>query len=114
MGEQFIINHALVVPQFSDDENILPHAVDISGFEHFVGLHIPIAPEWGIVDILIGQSDKALQTVHEEHGKGVDPEEPNYVLDHAPRDHRKWRESGRKLLLFGIIDCTKSKCQFFG
>ena len=36
-GEQFKIDNALVVPQFSDDENILPHAVDVSGPEHFIG-----------------------------------------------------------------------------
>ena len=71
--------NALVVPQFSDDENILPHAVDVSGLEHFVGVHIPVAPERGRMDVLIGQSDKALLTVLEER-EGVDSEEPNYVL----------------------------------
>ena len=37
-GEQFNINNALVVPKFSDDEKTLPHAVDVSGFEHFEGV----------------------------------------------------------------------------
>ena len=78
-GEQFKINNALVVPQFSDDENILPHAVDVSGLEYFVGVHIPVTLERGRVDVLIGQSDKALLTVLEER-EGVDPQEPNYVL----------------------------------
>ena len=78
-GEQFKINNALVVPQFSNDEAILPHAVDVSGREHFVGVYIPVAPERERVDVLIGQSDKALLAVLEER-EGVDPEKPNYVL----------------------------------
>ena len=78
-GKQFRINNASVVPQFSADENILPHAVDVSGLELFVGVHIPVTPEPGRVGVLIGQSDKALLTVHEER-EGVDPEESNYVL----------------------------------
>ena len=53
--------------------------MDVSGLEHFVGVHIPVAPERGRVDVLIGQSDKALLTVLKEL-EGVDPEEPNYVL----------------------------------
>ena len=65
-GEQFKIDNALVVPQVSDDENILPHAVDVSGLEHFVGVHIPVATERERVDVLLGQSDKALLTVLEK------------------------------------------------
>ena len=53
--------------------------MDVSGLEHFVGVHIPVAPERGRVDVMIGQSDKALLTVLEER-EGVNPEEPNYVL----------------------------------
>ena len=78
-GEQFKIDNALVVPQFSDDENILPHVVEVSGLEHFVEVHIPVVPERGCVDVLIEQSDKALLAVLEER-ESVDPEEPNYVL----------------------------------
>ena len=44
---------ALVVPQFFDDENTLPHAVDISEFEHFEGVEIPVAPGRDRVDFLL-------------------------------------------------------------
>ena len=73
------VAYAQLDTQFSDDEKIIPHAVDVSGLEHFVGVHIPVAPERRRVDVLIGQSDKALLAVFEER-ESVDPEEPNYVL----------------------------------
>ena len=78
-GEQFMISDALVVPQFLDDAEILPHVVDISELDHFEGVHILVAPKRGHVDVLIGQSDKLLLTVLEER-EDADPEEPNYVL----------------------------------
>ena len=78
-GEQFAINDALVVPQFNDDKNTLPHAEDTSALEHFDGVEIPVAPERERVDVLIGQSDKALLTVQEKR-EDVDPEEPKFVL----------------------------------
>ena len=78
-GEQFMISNALVVPQFSDDDNILPHAVDVSKRDHSEGLHISVVPERGRVDVLSGQSDKLLLTVLEKL-EYADPEEPNYVL----------------------------------
>ena len=65
-GEQFGIYDALVVPQFNDNKNTLPHAVDTYALEHFDGVEIPVAPERERVDVLIGQSDKALLTVLEE------------------------------------------------
>ena len=57
-GEQFHINGAVVVSQFLDDENTLPHAVDTSTLEHFEGVHIPVVPDRRRVDVLIGQCDK--------------------------------------------------------
>ena len=78
-GERFSVADALVVPQFFDNENTLPHAVDISEFEHFEGVEIPVAPGRDRVDVLIGQSHKSLLTVLEER-EGAGPEEPNLVL----------------------------------
>ena len=78
-GEQFHINGAVVVPEFLDDENTLPHAVDTSTLEHFQGVQIPVVPDRRRVDVLIGQCDKTLLTVLEER-ESIDPEEPNYVL----------------------------------
>ena len=111
MGEQFKINNALVVPPISDDENILPHAVDISGLEHFVRVHTPVAPEWGRVDVLIEQSDKALLTVLEERD-GADPEEPNYVLTRLEPITSGGR-AGRNFCSSRSLSAL-SKCQFFG
>ena len=79
MDDEFMIEDALVVPQFLDDAATLPHAVDTSGLLHFHGVDIPEAPDRERVDVLIGQSDKSLLTVLEERA-GAHPEEPNYVL----------------------------------
>ena len=78
-GEKFVIENALVVPQFSDDVSTLPHSVDVTELKHFQGTHVPVAPERNRIDVLIGQSDKLLLTVLEER-EGASPEEPNYVL----------------------------------
>ena len=78
-GEEFAIKDAIVVPEFLDDNATLPHAVDTSGLDHFDGVEIPLAPDRDRIDVLIGQSDKALLAVLEER-EGADPEEPNYVL----------------------------------
>jgi len=78
-GEEFIVNDAFVVPQFTDDVNTLPHAVDTSVLKHFDGAVVPVAPDRRQIDILIGQSDKQLLTVLDER-EGANPEEPNYVL----------------------------------
>ena len=72
-GKRFFTADALVVFQFFDDKNTLPHTVDISEFEHFEGVEIPLAPERDRVDVLIGQSHKSLLTVLQE---------PNFVLIH--------------------------------
>ena len=55
-----------MVPAFSDDKSALPLAVDTSKSKHFHGVGIPVIPERKCVDILIGQSDKALITVLKE------------------------------------------------
>ena len=67
------------MPQFSDDENTLPHGIDTSRLEHFEGVHIPVVPDRRHVHVLIGQCDKTLLTILEER-ESIDPEEPNYVL----------------------------------
>ena len=66
-GEKFVIENALVVPQFSDDDSTLPHSVDVTELKHFQGTHIPVAPERNRIDVLIGQSDKLLLSVLEEN-----------------------------------------------
>ena len=78
-GEKFVIENALVVPQFSDDVSTLPHSVDVTKLKHFQSTHVPVAPDRKRIDVLIGQSDKQLLTVLEER-EGASPEEPNYVL----------------------------------
>ena len=50
----FSIADALVVPHFFDDRNTLLHAVNISEFENFVEVEIPVAPKRDRVDVLIG------------------------------------------------------------
>ena len=76
-GDKLAIFGALVVPYFSD-ENILPHRVDVATIKHFEGVEIPVITNRKQVDILIGQSDKALLTVLEEHVGA--PDEPNLVF----------------------------------
>ena len=78
-GEKFIIENALVVPQFSGDVSTLPHSVDVTKLKHYQGTHVPVAPERNRIDIAIVQSDRLLLTVHEER-EGASLEEPNYVL----------------------------------
>ena len=78
-GERFDVENALVVPEFVDDECVLPHSVDTSGLEHFDGVNIPTLPYKRCIDILIDQTDKFLLTVLEDR-EGIRPEDPNYVL----------------------------------
>ena len=68
-----------MVPAFSDDKSTLPHAVDTSKLKHFHGVEIPVTPERKCVDILIGQSDKALITVLKEL-EGSNSNESNLVI----------------------------------
>ena len=72
--EDFDIEGALVVPQFSNDEGTLPHAVDITTLEHFNGEQIEVVPERKRIEILIGQSDKTLLAILDEYGS-ANPEE---------------------------------------
>ena len=69
------------MPEFVDDECVLPHSVDTSGLEHFYGVNIPTLPYKRCIDILIGQTDKFLLTVLEEREE-IRPEDPNYVFTH--------------------------------
>ena len=78
-GERFEIKNALVVKNFVNDENTLPHRVDTSRLKYFAGVKIPTLPGRKSIDILVGQSDKILLTVFAER-EGFDPDEPNYVL----------------------------------
>ena len=78
-GETFRVRDALVVPDFTEDLNTLPHAVDTNGLEHFKGVEIPTIPQRKSIDILIGQTDKCLLTVIEER-EGLNHDDPNYVL----------------------------------
>ena len=56
--------------------------MDVNGLEHFVGVHIPVAPNRGRVDVLIAQSVLFLTVLEAvlEKREGVDLEETNYVL----------------------------------
>ena len=63
-GEEFAIKDAIVVPEFLDDNATLPHAVDTSSLDHFDGAKISLAPDRDRIDVLIGQSDKALSRVY--------------------------------------------------
>ena len=56
--ETFAIKNALVVPDFIDDENVLPHAVNTQKLRHFEGVKIPTIPQRQRIDILIGQTNK--------------------------------------------------------
>ena len=58
-NDQFEIENALV-PQFSDDEGTLLHAVNTSVFSHFKGVKVPVLSHCKSVDILMGQSDNPL------------------------------------------------------
>ena len=77
-GDKFAIFGALVVPYFSDDENILPRAVDVTRLKHFEGVEIPVITNRKRVNILIRPSDKALLTGVEEHEGALD--EPNLIF----------------------------------
>ena len=78
-NEKFEIKKALVVPEFTDDERTLPHAVNAKNLDHFKGVEIPVIIERKSVDILIGQTDKLLLIVLEER-ESIHPDDPNYVL----------------------------------
>ena len=78
-GDEFSFKNALIVPNFTDDESILPHSVDVAGLDNFNDVEIPTIPERKCMDVLIGQADKGLFTVLHE-SENVDPNKPIYVL----------------------------------
>ena len=80
-GKTYGIKGALIVSNFEDDENTLPHSIDTSKLSHFRGVQISVISYRKSVDLLIRQSDKFLLTVLEEH-EGFNSNEPNYVLTH--------------------------------
>ena len=55
--ESFTIKNALVVPDFIDDENVLPHAVNTQKRRHFKEVKIPTIPQRQRIDSLIGQTN---------------------------------------------------------
>ena len=57
-GKEFSVKNALVVPNFSDDESVLPHSVDIAGLDNFHNVEIPTVPGRKSIDVLIGQTEK--------------------------------------------------------
>ena len=80
-GKTYGIKGALIVSNFEDDENTLPHCIDTSKLSHFRGVQIPVISYRKSVDLLIGQSDKFLLTVLEER-EDFNFNKPNYVLTH--------------------------------
>ena len=52
--------NALVVPDFIDDENVLPHAVNTQKLGHFKGVKTPTIPQRQRIDILMGQINKKI------------------------------------------------------
>ena len=76
--EVFAVNNALV-PNFEEDEKILPHAVNVKNLKHFKGVKIRTISNRKTIDILIGQSDKSLLAVIEER-ESLNAEEQNCVL----------------------------------
>ena len=53
----FSIKNALVVLDFVDDENVLPHAVNTQKLAHFKKVKIPAFLQRQRIDILIGQTN---------------------------------------------------------
>ena len=73
------VHDALIVPDFAEESDCIPHAVKVAHLKHFLGVNIPTIPDRNKIDILIGQSDKQLLVVLDER-EGSNPEEPNFVL----------------------------------
>ena len=77
--EVFAVNNAFVVPNFEEDEKILPHAVNVKNLKHFKGVKIPTISNRKTIDILIGQNDKSLLAVIEKR-QSLNAEELKCVL----------------------------------
>ena len=71
----------LIIPEFTDQESTLPHAIYVARLEHFRGVEIAVTSKRKSINVLIGQSDQMLLTVLEER-EGLNPDEPNCVLTH--------------------------------
>ena len=113
--ETFAIKNALVVPDFIDDENVLPHAVNTQKLRHFEGVKIPTIPQRQRIDVLIGQTNKELLTVLEER-EGVNASESNYVLIRlgpiASRGRVGVKSDSHQVLKAGVsVDCDPSGCE---
>ena len=113
--ETFAIKNALVVPDFIDDENVLPHAVNTQKLRHFEGVKIPTIPQRQRIDILRGQTNKELLTVLEER-EGVNASEPNYVLTRlgpiASGGRVGVRSDSHQVLKARVnVDCDTNECE---
>ena len=70
--EEISVRNALLMPNFSDDESILPHSVDIAGLDKF-NVEILTVSGWKCIDLLIGQACKNLLTVlHRSENNDLD------------------------------------------
>ena len=78
-NETYAIQDALVVPGFTEKENVLPHSINVGKLDHFKGIKIPTISNRKTIDILIGQTDKLLLTVLEER-ESLNSDDPNLVF----------------------------------
>ena len=78
-NENFAIKNALIIPEFTDEESTLSHAVNVARLEHFRGVEILVISKRKSIDVLIGQLDKLLLTVLKKR-ESLNPDEPNDVL----------------------------------
>ena len=78
-NETYAIQDALVVPGFTEEENVLPHSINVGKLDHFKGIKIPTISNRKTIDILIGQTDKLLLTVLEER-ESLNSDDPNLVF----------------------------------
>ena len=76
-SKTYVIKEELIMSDFEDDENTLPHRIDTSKLSHVGGVQKPVISYRKSVDLLIGQSDNFFLTVLEER-EGFDCNEPNY------------------------------------
>ena len=112
-NDEFEVEGALVVPRFSDDESTLPHAVDTSRLSHFEGIKVPVIHNRKCVDILIGQSDRALLAVLKEL-EGSSPHEPSLIFTRLGPIASGGRVSGnsRSLTALKVLtDSAVSNCK---
>ena len=77
--ETYTIQDALVVPGFTEDQNVLPHSINVNKLDHFKDIEIPTISSRKTIDILIGQTDKLLLTVLEER-ESTNSDDSNLVL----------------------------------